>query len=95
MRGSPYVNRGIRWDNKSKSYVPGPTIIVGERIPGPCETDYNDKFSLTPDEARYVATELWKLAEEIDGKQDKESKLKLVKEVINDIVAEAKAEADL
>ncbi len=94
MQGTPYVKRTLDWDRNLKQYVHGKKIALGERTwDGIDKPDYDDKFTFTPDEARYIATELWKLAEQIDGKKEKESKLKKVRQNTEKIIAQAKKEA--
>lgn len=73
---------------------PGPNMIaIGHRIFDGIETEYDRVFAVTPDEARYIATELWKFAESIDGKLEKTSKLKDIRENTSKIAAGAKKEA--
>jgi len=93
MGTSPYVRRGKKWDSTLRQNVWGNTIVIGERHYDGVETDYTDKFNLSPDEARYVATELWKLAEEIDGKTQKTSTLAKIRKNTDKIAKAAKAEA--
>lgn len=92
MQGTPFVRRSM--DRKYNQYVPGNRIVVGERNwDGIDKPDYADKFILTPDEARYVAEELWKNAEEIDGKSTRESVLKGIRQNTDAIAKRAKQEA--
>ncbi len=95
MRGTPYIYRGRKYDRKDAQWVPGDEIVIGERIYDGVEVDRTDKLTLTPDGARYVATELWKLAEQIDGKQRKTSALTAIRRRISQIAAAAKRDAML
>lgn len=99
MRGTPYVSRGKSWqrslENGTSVLTQDNTIVIGERtLDGIDRPDYSAKFKLTPDEARYIATELWKLAEEIDGKTKKTSTLKAIRSNTQKIAEAAKREAN-
>jgi hypothetical protein len=94
MRGTPYVKRTVVWDRTIKTYISGKEIAIGERTwDGIDKPDYTDKFILNPDEARYVATELLELAEQIDGKKEKQSIIKKIRKNTETIIKEAKKEA--
>ena len=86
------MKRTVKFNREQHRWIAGDQIAFGERTwDGIDRPDYTDFFKLTPDEARYIATELWKLAEDIDGKQEKASKLKLIRENTDNIIKEAKA----
>ena len=95
MLGTPYVSRARHWCNTSKAYVPSNRIHVGETSwDGIDKRDYDIKFKLTPDEARYIATELWKMAEQIDGKTKKTSSISAIRKRTKQIAQEAKTELE-
>ena len=94
MQGTPYVTRTKEWNRELGRYVEGKKLAIGERYwDGIDKPDYTDKFILTPDEARYIATELWKLAEKIDGKVKKDSAIKKIRQNTEKIASQAKREA--
>lgn len=94
MIRSPRVGRNRKWDNEKKQYALGDKILLTERTFDGIETDYTDRASFTPDEARYVATELWKYAEQIDGKSKKTSAIGSIRKRVKQIAKEAKKEAE-
>jgi len=94
MGTTPYVSRAKKYDRNLKHYVYDNRIVIGERqYDGIDKPDFTPKFTLSPDEARYIANDLWKLAEEIDGKTKKQSVLKQVRKNTEKIIKQAKREA--
>jgi len=91
---TPYVNRSRDYCKELKQYIYGKKIVIGTRQwDGIDRPDYTPKFTLSPDEARYVANDLWKIAEEIDGKTKKQSVLKQIRKNTESIIKKAKTEA--
>jgi hypothetical protein len=93
MLGTPYVSRSLRRNNFGV-VSQSDKIDIGESSwDGIDKREYDKKWTLTPDEARYIATELWKLAEQIDGKSKKTSAIGAIRERVKQIAKEAKEEA--
>lgn len=100
MGGYPVVRRPTIWrrapDTPGKGYyTPADFVIIAERWPDPAggRADENTLVKLTPDQARYVASELWRLAELIDGKTKKTSVMKKIRQNTAKLAKDAKIEA--
>lgn len=92
MGKSLMVRRANEWDRCKNQYVQGKEIAIIERE-FEYDTTYTNLYKITPDEARYLATELWRIAEQIDGKTKKTSVLKKIRSNTQKIAQQAKKEA--
>lgn len=89
VSSTPYVRR-VRYFNQEPNKD---RIALGERTFDGIETSYDSRFTLTPDEARYVGEELLKLAEQIDGHKKKKSVIGKIRKNTERIAKAAKREA--